>query len=266
MNRRTLIPTAAAVAAAALVPASALAKPAPLYSVSITGSQTSTWTYGHVANGFCDANVDASGSQIVRLTSPGKIKLRLYSVKGHRPFFAAAGDKLAKYGIAQPIGIYASAEREAAETITVPDGEACRGTGSTDTTIPHDCGDRIGRLDMKLGWDYSTRNNHLRLGGHYESFSVGSLANFVPPRGTGAPLGHTYRNCSFWAPTASNPGVDDLLEAEEPIKPKRVLALKPGRSLRVSADFDLPYWAAWKDSEHDGKSAAVWNVTIKRLK
>jgi hypothetical protein len=266
MNRRALIPTAAALAAVALVPASALAKPAPLYSVSITGSQTSIWSYGHAASGFCDANVDSKGTQIVRFTSPGKIKLRLHTFRGHRPYFAAATDPVAKYGVAQPIGIYASAEREATETSNTPDGDKCRGTGSTDTTIPRDCGDRIGRLDMKFGWDYSTRSNYLRLGGHYQSFTVGTLANFVPPMGSGLPLGQTFRNCGFWAPTVSNPGVDELLEAEEPIKPKRILGLRPGKSVRISGDFDLPYWDSWKDAEHDGKSAVVWNATIKRLK
>ena len=267
MTRRALIPTVAALVAVALVPAAASAKkPAPLYSVTITGAQTSTWTYGHVASGFCDANIDSKGSQIVRFTTPGKVKMRLYSVKGHRPYFAAASDKVAQYGVAMPIQTYASAEREATENITVPDGDKCRGTGSTDTTIPRDCGDRVGRLDMKFGWDYSTRKNYLRLGGHYQSFSVGTLANFIPPMGSGLPLGQTYRNCGFWAPTVSNPGVDELLEAEEPVKPKRILGLKPGRAVKVSGDFDLPYWNSWKDAEHDGKSAVTWNATIKRVK
>ena len=111
-----------------------------------------------------------------------------------------------------------------------------------------------------------TRDNHLRLGGHYESFFVDTLPPYLPNRFSGPPLGQTYKNCAFWAPSVAPVASDDLFEAEEKLPVKKLVGLKRGKSLRVSADFELPYWDTWKDNEHDGENDTVWNATIKRLK
>ncbi len=172
---------------------------------------------------------------------------------------ASPSDKIAQYGAAQEMAAGARVEREGYQNIQAPGGD-CNGTGGWDgQRPPRDCGERSGLLRFHLGWGAAPSAGggpedvagRLKLSARYDAFTDLEL-----------PLGHTFENCPFWAPSAIGPGSDELVVASERFSVAKLAKLKKGRSLKVVADATETY----DEGDFGGQTINTWTLKLTRLK
>jgi hypothetical protein len=273
-SKRTIVICILALAALA-APASAGAKPkpvtAPLFSVTLKGTQVSTWEHSHDPQYACDATVRGNGSQQLKYSLANPIKLKLVEPKGGRALLALPKDTLAEDGypgFAIPFAI--SANREGSEEVILAAGGDCNGTGNWDGTRPkRDCDeDRQGRLDLQLGYsaygiNRAPRPGHFQVAGKYYSF----IDSIVPePNGTGPAEGKalslTFENCPYWAKGSASPSTDELAPATGRLPLGKLRALRVGKTLKASGHKRETY----AEGDYTGDTLHAWNIKLERIK
>lgn len=273
---RTLFVCILALAALA-APASAGAKPksvpasGPLFSVTLKGTQVSTWEHKHDPQHACDATVRGNGSQQINYDLISPIKLKLVVPKGGKAMLVLPKDTLAQYGFpgfAIPFRVVAN--REGFEETILAPGGACNGTGGWDGSRPKaDCDeDRRGRVDLQLGYaaygiNPAPRAGHLQVAGRYYSF-IDSIVPEPGPTGPaeGEALANTFEYCPYWAEGSASPSSDELAPAAGKLPLGKLRALQKGRSVKASGHRRERY----AEGDFKGDTLHTWNITLKRIK
>lgn len=274
--KRTILFSALALAALA-APASAGAKPEPepaaepLFSVTLKGTQVSTWEHAHDSQHACDATVRGNGSQQIGYDLIEPIELKLVVPKRGRATLALPEDTLAQYGsLGFAIPFRVNANREGSEETIAAPGGACNGTGDWDGIAPkRDCDeDRRGRVDLQLGYaaygvNRAPRAGHFQVAGHYYSFIDGFVPQVTPTEPLeGEPLSHTFENCPYWAEGSASPSSDELAPAVGKLPLGKLRALRPGKTLKASGHKRATY----AEGDYTGDTLHTWNIALKRIK
>jgi hypothetical protein len=275
-TKRTILLCILALAALA-APASAAAKPKPepvaepLFSVTLKGTQVSTWEHIHDPQHACDATVRGNGSQQIDYDLFAPIKLKLVVPKRGRATLALPKDTLAQYGIpgfAIPFRVVAN--REGSEETILAPGGVCNGTGDWDGSAPkRDCDEeRRGRVDLQLGYGAygispAPRAGHFQVAGRYYSFIDGFVPQAEPTGPTvGEPLGHTFENCPYWAEGSASPSSDELAPAVGKLPLGKLRVLPKGKTVRASGHKRERY----AEGDFTGDTLHTWNIKLERIK
>jgi hypothetical protein len=282
IKRTILVCILALAALAAPASAGAKAKPkpvAPLFSVTLKGTQVSTWEHTHDPQHACDATIRGNGSQQINYDLLSPIKLKLVVPKGGRALLVLPKDTLAQYGYPGfSIPFRVVANREGSEETIIAPGGACNGTGNWDGTRPkRDCDEeRHGRVDLQLGYaaygiNPAPRAGHLQVAGKYYSFidpipEGGSLGPVPEPEPTGVaegePLGQTFENCPYWAEGSASPSTDELVPAVGKLPLGKLRVLPKGKTVKASGHKRETY----AEGDFKGDTLHTWNLKLKRIK
>ena len=275
-TKRTILGCILALAALS-APASAGAKSkpepvaAPLFSVTLKGTQVSTWEHKHDPQHACDATVRGNGSQQIGYDLIAPIKLKLVVPKRGRATLALPKDTLAQYGFPGfAIPFRVDANREGSEQTIIASGGACNGTGGWDGSAPkRDCDeDRQGRVDLQLGYaaygiNPAPRAGHFQVAGRYDSFVDTIVPQVVPTGATeGEPLGNTFENCPYWAEGSASPSSDELAPAVGKLPLGKLRALAKGKTVKASGHKRERY----AEGDFTGDTLHTWNIKLERLR
>jgi uncharacterized low-complexity protein len=256
-HRSTLSACAAALAVAVAAPAAHAAKP-PRFDLQLTGSQVTTWSYGHIGDGKCDLGANGEGSEQLTYDTG---KVRVVAVKPTTgpqkglPQLTLPGDRMAQYGLPRGIPAVVKGEREG----TMDQRAGCGGTGGSTQTVAKDCGPRWGRVTLQVGWEVLAA---FRVEGVHDTFGEAGASKPPAPPELGAPLGHVYENCPFLLAQGARAAYDELLPAAKELSARKLP--KVGKTLKLSGDAAEELEDG--DGERSSKTLVTWNMTLKRVR
>lgn len=274
MTRIARIAAACALAVGALAaPAVASATPvkAPLFALTLKGTQVSTWEQQHDPQFACDATVRGNGSQQLGYDLRKPITLKLVVPKQGKATLALPKDTLAEHGFPGfGVPFRVDADREGSvQTIQAPGG-ACNGTGGYTGGAPkRDCDEsRQGRVELQLGYaaygiDPAPPAGRFQVAGRYRSFIDTPVPQVDPTEPTeGKALSLTFENCPYWAMGSASPSSDELVPTTGKLPLKQLRTLAKGKTVKTSGAKRVRY----AEGDFKGDTLHTWNIKLKRIK
>jgi hypothetical protein len=268
MNSRTTLIAFAALAVAALVPASAAAaggKKAPrqaAFKAQISGNQDITWSYSKTANGPCTADNWGNGEARIQFDNAEPAKVTAYEIKKGNPLYADTHGRPMIVPSILAIGTATMGGDLASGPVVQP--ELCEDNGGGVVPQPKDCGTVTSYLDVSLSY---VNRNKLLVGGEARGWADDSTD------GPGTELRSVFDNCPYWngGPYWHSAAEGDIEPVDEPLKEAKLFDPKDKKIVVRGGDvncFDESgYTVCGQESgPFKGKIVTAWKLTLKRVK